>query len=347
MVFSRQQERYILGVLALEVGRPVATDRLIDLVWGPNPPRSARAVLQTRVSELRNGLTALLTRPAAADSAGSIDHANEAAITIESHRSAYVLVAPEHTVDAYVFLQRTRDWRSAASAVAGRDLLRSALGLWRGPVLGDVDPRDAVPLRHALESARLSALEDLFELELGLGNHVAVADEILRVPVEDQARERLTELAMIAQFRSGRAADALRTFDRWRRLLDDELAMIPGDHIQETHRAILRNVDPVLSMPARSGPAAPSVRADEPPASFTPAVPHTLPPDIRTFAGRNDELARLVGWLSGSERVVSITGPPGVGKTALSLRAAHDLADRFADGQLFADLRGADKRAAA
>lgn len=347
LAFSRHQERYILGVLALEVGRPVATDRLIDLVWGPNPPRSARAVLQTRVSELRNGLTALLARPAAADSAGSIDHANEAAITIESHRSAYVLVAPEHTVDAYVFLQRTRDWRSAGSAVAGRDLLRSALGLWRGPVLGDVDLRDALPLRHALESARLSALEDLFELELGLGNHTTVADEILRLPGEEQARERLTELAMIAQFRSGRAADALRTFDRWRRWLDDELAMIPGEQVQETHRAILRNVDPVLSTPTRPGPATPPLHADEPPASFTPAIPHTLPPDIRAFAGRDDELARLVDWLSGTDLVVSITGPPGVGKTALSLRAAHDLADRFPDGQLFADLRGADKRAAA
>jgi DNA-binding SARP family transcriptional activator/tetratricopeptide (TPR) repeat protein len=347
MPFSRQQARFILGVLALEVGRPISTDRLIDLVWGPNPPRSARAILQTRVSELRNGLTAMLTGPAAPGSAGSVDHADHAAITIESHRSAYMLAAPEDIVDAYVFLQRARDWRSSGSSVLGRDRLRSALGLWRGPVLGDADPRDAMPMRHALDSARLSALEDLFELELALGNHVAVANEILRLPVEDQARERLTELAMIAQFRSGRAADALRTFDRWRRWLDDELAMIPGDQIQETHRAILRNVNPVLSTPAQFGPVAPAAPVVEPLTSFTPAIPHTLPPDIRTFAGRDDELARLVGWLSGSERVVSITGPPGVGKTALSLRAAHDLADRFPDGQLFADLRGADKRAAA
>jgi DNA-binding SARP family transcriptional activator/tetratricopeptide (TPR) repeat protein len=345
--FSRQQERFILGVLALEVGRPISTDRLIDLVWGPNPPRSARAVLQTRVSELRNGLTAMLTGTAVPGSADSVDHADHAAATIESHRSAYMLVAQEYTIDAHVFLQQARDWRSAGSDVAARDQLRSAVGLWRGPVLGDLEGTGALPLRQALESARLTALEELFELELALGNHTTVADEILRLPGEEQARERLTELAMIAQFRSGRAADALRTFDRWRRWLDDELAMIPGDQIQETHRAILRNVDPVLSTPARPGPATPPLGAEEPPASFTPAIPHTLPPDIRAFAGRDDELARLDDWLSGSERVVSITGPPGVGKTALSLRAAHDLADRFPDGQLFADLRGADKRAAA
>jgi DNA-binding SARP family transcriptional activator len=236
LVFARQQEQFILGVLALEVGRPVATDRLIDLLWGDKPPRSARAVLQTRVSELRTAMASLLDQPT---------DAGEAAVTIESRRSAYALIAPEQIVDAYVFLQRARDWRSAGRPAAGRDLLRSALALWRGPVLGDADHRAAPPLRQALDSARLTALEDLFELELGLGNHAAVADEILRLPAEDQTRERLVELAMIAQYRSGRAGDALRMFDRWRRWLDDELAITPGDPIQEIHRAILRNVDPV------------------------------------------------------------------------------------------------------
>jgi DNA-binding SARP family transcriptional activator/tetratricopeptide (TPR) repeat protein len=347
LVFARQQERFILGVLALEVCRPVSTDRLIDLLWGDNPPRSARAVLQTRVSELRTALTSLLGGAASGDGpAGDVDGV---AVTIESRRSAYVLMASEQIVDAYVFLRQAREWRAAATPSAGRDLLRSALGLWRGPVLGETDRSSALSVRQMLESARLTALEDLFELELGLGNHGAVADEILRLPTEDRTRERLVELAMIAQFRSGRAAEALRTFDRWRRWLDDELGATPGGRIAEIHRAILRNVDPDL-VPAPtqplSGPTALD-RADSA-ATFIPTVPRTLPADVHTFAGREQELASLADMLGTSgESVVSITGPPGVGKTALSLRVAHDLAGEFPDGQLFADLRGADKRAAA
>ena len=347
LVFSRQQERFILGVLALEVGRPVATDRLIDLLWADKPPRSARAVLQTRVSELRTALTSLLREPAAGF--GALDDAAEVAVTIESRRSAYVLMAPEQIVDAFVFLQQARDWRSAATPAAGRDQLRAALDLWRGPVLGEPDHTGAPPLRQALESARLTALEDLFELELSLGNHAAVVDEILRLPAEDQTRERLVELAMIAQYRCGRAAEALRTFDRWRRWLDEELAITPGVPIQEIHRAILRNIDPVL-VPAQAQPRPGSTAPDgaDPSATFTPTVPRTLPPDVHTFAGREQELASLADMLgTGGESVVSITGPPGVGKTALSLRVAHDLAGDFPDGQLFADLRGTDKRAAA
>jgi DNA-binding SARP family transcriptional activator len=344
LVFARQQERYILGVLALEVGRPVATDRLVDLLWGDNPPRSARAVLQTRVSELRTELTSLLGEPATGF--GALGSAAEIAVTIESRRAAYALMAPEQIVDAYAFLRKTRDWRSAGTPSAGRDLLRSALDLWRGPVLGEAaEHTGAMPLRQVLESARLTALEDLFELELSLGNHAVVADEILRLSTEDQTRERLMELAMIAQYRSGRATDALRTFDRWRRWLDDEFGAMPGQRIAEVHRAILRNVDPEVRPQTQAAVTlAGGARVGDGSRPTSAKVPRTLPPDVATFAGRDDELALLMGWLSGDERVVSITGAPGVGKTALSLRAAYQLADRFVDGQLFADLRGADGR---
>jgi DNA-binding SARP family transcriptional activator len=267
-------------------------------------------------------------------------------VTIESRRSAYVLMAPEQIVDAYAFLRTTRNWRSAGTPAAGRDLLRSALDLWRGPVLGEAaEHAGAVPLRQVLESTRLTALEDLFELELSLGNHAVVADEILRLPDEDQKRERLVELAMIAQYRSGRAADALRTFDRWRRWLADELGAVPGRRVAEIHRAILQDVDPEVkpqteAAVTRAGRAR-VVHGSRPTSA---KVPRTLPPDVGTFAGRDDELALLAGWLAGGDRVVSITGAPGVGKTALSLRTAYQLADRFVDGQLFADLRGADGR---
>jgi DNA-binding SARP family transcriptional activator len=328
VVFARQQERFILGVLALEVGRPIATDRLIDLVWGETVPRSARAVLQTRMSTLRSALHGLPTLEAP----GEVGR-----FTIESRRSGYVLVAPDDAVDAHVFLRHARGWRAATSPSTARDQLRSALALWRGPVLGESGERHAeLPLRQTLESARLTALEDLFELELELGNHALVADEILRLPPADRQRERLVELAMIALYRTGRAADALLTFDRWRRWLDDELGTVPGTGAQEIHRAVLNHVDPVPIVVS-------AVRSDEA-GSVGSTVPRTLPPDVVTFAGRETELDTLTGWLAGDARVVSITGPPGVGKTALSIRAAYRLLDQFPDGQLFADLRGADDR---
>jgi DNA-binding SARP family transcriptional activator/tetratricopeptide (TPR) repeat protein len=332
VAFARQQERFILGVLALEVGRPIATDRLIDLVWDETVPRSARAVLQTRMSTLRSALHALPIL----DAPGGVDR-----ITIESRRSGYVLIAPDDAVDAHVFLRHVRGWRTtAASQLTARDQLRAALALWRGPVLGEPGERHAeLPLRHTLESARLTALEDLFELELELGNHALVADEILRLPAADRQRERLVESAMIALYRSGRAADALLTFDRWRRWLDDELGTVPGTRAQEIHRAILKQLDPAPITVSTVEPAA--ARSAE------STVPRTLPPDVVTFAGREAELETLTAWLSGDARVVSITGPPGVGKTALSVRAAYNLVDQFPDGQLFADLRGADDRAPA
>jgi DNA-binding SARP family transcriptional activator/tetratricopeptide (TPR) repeat protein len=328
LALARQQERLILGILALEAGRPVAMDRLIDLVWGETVPRSARAVLQTRVSTLRS---ALLSLPAQQVPPGA-----DGQIRIESRRSAYVFMGPDDAVDAHVFLRQARGWR-ASSSTAARDQLRSALGLWRGPVLGEAGERHAeVPLRQTLESARLTALEDLFELELELGNHSLVADEILRLPLADQRRERLVESAMIALYRSGRAADALWTFDRWRRWLVEELGTVPGTRAQEIHRAVLNHVDPA--------PIVVSTVQPDAVASVGRTVPRTLPPDVVTFAGREVELETLTGWLASDARVVSITGPPGVGKTALSVRTAYRLADQFPDGQLFADLRGADDR---
>ena len=332
LALARQQERFILGVLALEAGRPVAMDRLIDLVWGETVPRSARAMLQTRMSTLRS---ALLSLPRSQMSPG-----NDGQIRIESRRSSYVLVAPDDAVDAHVFLRQARGWRALPTSVVARDQLRSALALWRGPVLGEPGERHAgVPLRQTLESARLTALEDLIELELELGNHALVADEILLLPVADQRRERLIEAAMVALYRCGRAADALLTFDRWRRWLDDELGTVPGARAQEIHRAVLQNMDPA--------PIIVSAVPTNPAGTLGSMVPRTLPPDVVTFAGRELELETLTGWLTGESRVVSVTGAPGIGKTALALRTAYRLVDQFPDGQLFADLRGADEQAAA
>ena len=270
-------------------------------------------------------------------------------MTIESRRSAYALMAPEQIVDAYVFLQRARDWRSAATPVAGRDQLRTALDLWRGPVLGEPDHTGAPPVRQALESARLTALEDLFELELGLGNHAAVADEILRLPAEDQTRERLVELAMIAQFRSGRAADALHMFDRWRRWLDDELGAMPGPR---SARSI-----------ARSCATSTRVWCPRRPSRVQDRLLRTAPTRRRHLSQRCRGPCRPMStrspaesknsrpWLTCSAPVASpwcrSRDRRASAKTALSLRVAHDLAGEFPDGQLFADLRGADKRAAA
>jgi DNA-binding SARP family transcriptional activator len=118
--FARRQQRLVLGILALEANHVVTVDRLIDLLWNDQPPRNARAVLQSRVSEIRAYL-------------GGVDDPDAEVHTVDN---GYVLRTAPGQVDALVFRAAAGGWRELPSIEAARDSLRRALGLWRGPVLG-------------------------------------------------------------------------------------------------------------------------------------------------------------------------------------------------------------------
>jgi DNA-binding SARP family transcriptional activator/tetratricopeptide (TPR) repeat protein len=300
----RRQQRLILGILALQANTRISGDRLIDLLWGERPAPRARAILQSRVSELRAILAGTDVR-LCADTGG------------------YLLrIAPER-VDAHRFRRVLAGRDAARSGEETRRLLREALILWRGPVLGgQLSPAAHAALGQSLESARLTATEDLYELELRLGNHHEIVDELRALATANPSRERLAALSMLALHRVGRTADALHDYDRWRHWLRDELGVDPGSEVQRVHLSILRG----------SGE----------PGRFEAVVPRTLPPDIADFAGRAAEVALLEKVLRERGAVVAVTGRGGIGKTALSVHVAHRVRASFPDGQLSVNLHGAD-----
>ncbi|HCT75123.1 MAG TPA: hypothetical protein DGG94_06230 [Micromonosporaceae bacterium] len=336
LVLSRRQQRVILGILALDAGRLVTIDRLVELLWGDNPPAQSRAVVHSRVSNLRTSL---------ADLVGP-----EGDIALHSQGTGYVLDVVPEKVDAHRFLHMARNWKQNRSADESRHQLRTALGLWRGAAFGgEADGEVAAVLCEPLEAMRLTTYEDLFGLELAAGGAEDIADQAAEMALLNPLRERLGGQAMVALYQSGRGAEALHLYGRLRAWLRDELGTDPGNQLQLIHRAVMRDDEQSLAE-AGFHPATPPVVVDAVDTSAADdelvgvaETPHTLPPPPGDFAGRDDEVARLVEALTNSaQEIVAITGPAGVGKTALSLHIAYKLAGEFPHGQLFADMRGFD-----
>jgi DNA-binding SARP family transcriptional activator len=331
ITLARRQQRLMLGVLALEANRLVSRDQLVQLLWGEQPPQSAYAVIHSRMSEIR-------TAVAAGD-----DDTNG---RLATRGSGYILHVEPESVDAHRFTAIVSAPRSPDSDEHARVRLREALGLWRGPVLGGWLPDDSYStLCQGLEAARLTAMENLFDVELRLGNHLRVVDEILATSVANPTRERLTGQMMLALHRAGRTVEALHAYDRWRRWLSDELGIDPGSDIQSLHLAILHGDTELERSDAASTVGSSSARdaADE---GFSARVPQTLPHDIADFSGREHEVAHLRSRVlrrNGSGvSVTTVAGPGGAGKTALALHVAHQVREEFPHGQLYATLRGID-----
>jgi DNA-binding SARP family transcriptional activator len=324
---TASKPRTLLAALLVHANKVVAAARLIDLLWGENPPASAKATLQTYVLHLRRLLPT-----------GS--QAGEGVLLTRS--PGYLLrVEPERLdLDRFQCLveaaqQADRDPAQAAAR------LRQALGLWRGPALCDVDS-DALRWVEAprLEELRLAALEARIDAELQLGLHAGLVGELHALAATHPLRERFAGQLMLGLYRCGRQADALAVFAATRQQLVEDLGLEPGQELQRLHRAILVG-DPTLDHPAptagrRTGP----VRASQP-------VPRELPGPVAEFTGRTRELQRLSRLLTpaasaGRPVIISaIDGMGGVGKSALAVQAAHQLTDRFPDGQLYVNLHGA------
>jgi DNA-binding SARP family transcriptional activator/tetratricopeptide (TPR) repeat protein len=324
---ARRQQRLVLGILAVEANRTVSCERLIDLMWGLRAPRNARAAIQTRVSELRS----VVGRHAAAGEG------------IFARGDGYTLTIDVDRVDVHRFQALVAQARQATSDQAVRELLRPALRLWRGPALGGWLPADShVALCGAVDAVRLVVAEDLFEAELRLGRHQAVADSIFELANGQLQRERLVGLAMTAFHRSARTAEALQLYERCRRWLADELGASPGRGLQDLHLAILRDASDAAGQPFADGGTAPRAESDRPEA-FRPVVPQLLPVGIPDFTGRAAEVTHLRAALlqeAGTARLAVVTGAGGVGKTSLSIHVAHQLRERFEHGQLYVDLHG-------
>ncbi|GAA4051804.1 AfsR/SARP family transcriptional regulator [Nonomuraea soli] len=205
---------------------------------------------------------------------------------------------------------------------------REALALWTGEALADVSASYAQGARALLDDRRLTAIERLMDAELAAGRHREVLDELADHVAANPLRERLVGHLALALHRSGRQADALAAARSYRTALADEQGLDPGHAFAELEQAVLAD-DPKLKLAAPAEAPAPPAK-ERTRSSF-------LPYDIPDFAGRAAELDRLVA--ADQHPIVTIDGMAGIGKTTLAVRAAHSLAERFPDGQLFIDLR--------
>ncbi|MDQ3898188.1 MAG: winged helix-turn-helix domain-containing protein, partial [Actinomycetota bacterium] len=286
--------RTLTALLAVEAGRPVSTDRLVDAVYGDDLPRCAQNALQLQVSTLRRVLR----------EAG--DGAERAVVT---RPPGYVLDVDPQDVDALEFerLVAAAGTCTSTAPVEASTLLRRALDLWRGPALADFAFDDfAAGYRVRLEELRLSAIEECMALDLDLGRHGACVDPLERLVDEHPLRERAWGQLMVALYRSGRQADSLRAFERARTHLAEELGIDPGPELRRLEAAVLAQ-DPQLLAPPRPAVITSSARTVERP--------------LTACIGRQRELGEL-RTLLGTHRLVTLVGAGGTGKTRLAVEVA-------------------------
>ena len=298
------KQRALLATLLLARGAVVSRDRLVDGLWGSDPPASAVESLQIYVHKLRRAL-------------GSA--------RIETSGSGYRVSLDDAELDLASFeraVERGRRSLAAGDAEEAAGGLRTALALWRGPALADL-PRDAPTAAEAerLEELRVAAVELWNDAELACGRHDALTATLEPLVAEHPYRERLREQQILAFYRSGRQHEALEACREARRVLVDELGIEPGPRLQELERSILRQ-EPGLAAPEQEL----HLRARLP-------VPPT------PLVGRRLEIAAITALLrENGVRLVTLTGAGGTGKTRLALAAAAELAPELRDGALFVDL---------
>ncbi|KAA2256345.1 tetratricopeptide repeat protein [Solihabitans fulvus] len=314
----------LLSTLLLNTDSVVPTDELVDAVWGDAPPNNATSALHTYVSRLRRVL-------------GAAEPDAEARLTFGA---GYRLrVAPDE-LDVVVFRELVARARAASAdhpSDAAADL-RAALALWRGPALAGLSGRVLRAHAARLAEEHTAALEERIAVDLALGSAAELVEELRELVAAQPLRERPRGQLMLALYRCGRQAEALRAYRDGRELLGAELGIEPGADLRELHEQILRGA-PELTL-ARRAPRT--------------ACRNDLPRDVPDFTGRTDELRRLLAVLParhgidadparrGGAAVVieAIDGMAGVGKTALAVHAAHRLAEHYPDAQLFVDLHG-------
>lgn len=332
LTLGKPQPRALLAVLLVHANQVVSADRLIDHLWGDQPPTTARGLLHGCVAQLRRHLHTdnephwrpLLTRP-----------------------PGYLLQVHPGELDADQFeeLAATADRTAAQNSTQALEqaaaLLSEALSLWRGPALDDI-PLDVCRAEAArLEERRLVILEQHIEIELRLGRYASLVADLHTHVRAHPLREQLWAQLMLALHGTGRQAEALAAYQQVRQILVTQLGVEPGTTLQQLQHAILTGADPTR----RVQPATPAPTAE----TTSRTVPAQLPAAIVAFTGRDQHLSHLDQWSAeareqspGAVPITVISGTAGVGKTSLALHWAHRMADSFDDGQLYVNLRGFD-----
>src|SRR6516164_8143835 len=312
-------QRALLAILVVEAGHVVPVDRLIDLLWRDEPPAAAIASVQAYVSQLRRVLEP--GRPARAP-----------AQVLVTQDPGYVLRITDGQVDALRFQALARKAHNdladgqPAAAAAG---LEGALALWRGAPLAEFAAEPwAVPLVARLTEAHDLATEDRIDASLAVGGHARAAADLEAMVEARPLRERRWGQLIVATYRCGRQADALRAYQRCRTVMA-ELGLEPGPELRRLEAAVLAQ-DPSLDWHPAAAAAVVPPDAAPGAAEPQPAESRTADePPAASLVGRDPELARLRGRIrdaaSGHGGAAVLVGEPGAGKTTLA-EAAADLA---------------------
>ncbi len=303
--------RALLADLLIHLGRPVPADRLIDDLWGDDLPVHPSGALQVKVSRLRQAL----------------ENAEPGGGELVAFRSpGYLLRIEGDALDERRFAALVERAGPAEDLRDRAGLLADALALWRGPPLADfADAMFAQAAIARLEEQRLVALEEQAEARLALGEHSLLAGELGELVAGHPLRERLRAAHMLALYRAGRQAEAVTSYSELRGRLADDLGLDPGPSIVALYQAILEQA-PGL----QRAPAPPTLAAR--PRTNIPAM-------LTDVVGRTSAVTQLRALLN-ERRLVTLTGPGGVGKTRLALEAATRAADAFPDGAWLAELAG-------
>jgi DNA-binding SARP family transcriptional activator len=320
--------RAVLGVLMLEPDVLVRRDRIIDALWGEAPPRTAVGLVQAHVSRLRRVLE---PRERCVGDDGMI----------KAVCSAYKLSLPGEELDLVVFRDlaaRAAVARASGDDVTAGELYEQAIALWRGDPLADVDVLSDHPGVTLLRQQLTSVLLRYAEVACALAQYRKVLVRLQALAAAEPLNEPAHAWLMIALAGSGQQAAAIQVYEdlRWR--LDRELGLYPGEELAEAHLRVVRQ-----DIHAGSTRRAHPHRAAQ---AGMHVVPRQLPAASRHFTGRAGELNALSGLLEPEPDktrgvvIVALTGMAGIGKTALAIDWAHQVAGQFPDGQLFVNLRG-------
>jgi len=302
----------ILAILLLSPRTIVPVESLIDRLWDTQPPPKARDSLSVYIARLRASL-----RQAVGD-----------CVQLVSRARGYALEVDPETIDVHQF-RRLRRQADALAASGDHDhaaaLLREADGLWRGQALAGITGDWVARIRESLEEERRAAIVERVGCELELGRHADLVGELRQLLAQYPLDETLVAHQMTALYGSGRPADALSLYRETRSQLVAEQGAEPGPMLSELHQRILGG-DPELAV--RSSGQHPNWAAP----------PDTLPPETAEFVGRGNELGLLTREQGTTPGIAIIEGMPGVGKTALAVRAARQVSEQYPDGTLYLHL---------
>src|SRR5215470_4529931 len=288
--------RGLLSALALEPGHVVPNATLVDWIWGERPPSDAANALQRLVSRLRKALPEGL---------------------VEGQTGGYRLTVEPDAVDAVRFERIIGQARADENPRRVRRL-REALALWRGAAMQDVGLQDSTAFDAAvtrLEGLRLTAMEDRFDAEIGLGNGAELVTELTDLVAAHPVRERLVAALMRALVATGRDTDALLVYERTREALADELGVDPSPELSAVHVALLRG-----ELGRRADTRKTNLRAE-----------------LTGFVGKDAYLAAVRELVTG-HRLTTLIGPGGSGKTRLATETARGLLGDLPDGVWLVEL---------